>query len=218
MRFFLVLISFGFWVGQIFAQPGQNLVRNPSFEDVTANSFSCVCLCNRHWFAPTGKAKTISTLWTNSPVVQCDTIFSVPHNNSGDQYPRTGGSYLTFYNWPTQGPQGQLTDNWYAFTRLKTPLQANRRYCGEMYLSRPDKKRLICQNFGMVFIPDSPVYALSQTPPFLVETSNFPVTSDLRRIEYFNVPISAHAQGLDLSDTMHWVPLRGGFTASGNER
>jgi hypothetical protein len=87
-----------------------------------------------------------------------------------------------------------------------------------VYLTRADKARTICRNFGMVFVPDSPVFALSQDPPFLVQTSNFPVTSDLRRIEYLNVPISAHAQGTDITDTANWVPLRGGFVANGNER
>ncbi len=215
MRFCLVLISFGFWVGQLLAQPSQNLVRNPSFEDITTDGSNCVGLYNHHWFTPTNSAMLCSTIFQNSPTFACDTVYGVPHTNAGDQYPRTGQSYLMFYNFETsEHSMGQ----WYAYTRLKSQLRANNRYCGEVHLSRADKQLMICQNFGMVFVPDSPAYTLMQYPPYEVQSSNFPVTPNLRRIEYFNLPISAHAQGLDISDTMNWVPLRGGFTANGNER
>jgi gliding motility-associated-like protein len=136
----------------------QNLVINPSFENVNMGSLNCSWYTTaagfnnaiNNWTLPTGGS---SDIFHTSLATSCYCSTNSTHgDNPGQQNPRTGNSYV---NIVTHGSGGCTPYREYVQGQLSAPLIAGQTYEVELYVSLADKMNKGTNNIGIKF---------SQTP------------------------------------------------------
>lgn len=154
MKFYsLVTIYF---LGLSCISHGQNLVPNPSFEDLHAIPCSWVNEDDfrriyKAWFQPTGgTTDVLSTFVDSSCYASC---YSTHPESNGYKTPRTGNVLTVIL---TAG-HGCQDDNYreYLGVKLTEPLIPQKSYYAEMYVSRTDSSQYATNNIGMYFSKDS---------------------------------------------------------------
>ena len=184
--FFLVPLGPGSFV------LGQNLVINPSFEELIKcpdnSSFMYGAIIDaENWFNP-----NTATADLFSPCASHSTSLSAPDNGFGYQQARTGDNYAGIYVF--QSPE--IRD--YAQGTLSTPLLEGAEYCVKFYVSLAEIiSRLSIRTLGVYFSSDkiqSDVYTRFEVVPQIVLDP-----------------------GLENLIT-DWIPMEGSFVAQGGER
>jgi gliding motility-associated-like protein len=186
----------------------QNLVPNPSFEaysDVNPQFCNCGALSNAWndpftpwrltppWYSPSSGSpdcfKPCSPDWK----------YQVPKNLFGFQYPRSGIGY-TLVGCKTYPPDYWQDFREYLQVRLNSPLQENKQYNIEFFVSCIDSTNYAIDRIGM-YISDTIVwlaYSDYHVLPFVPQISN----------PEYNF----------ITDTANWVKISGIYTAHGGEQ
>jgi gliding motility-associated-like protein len=151
-----VFVLFIFYLGLLFTTFSQNLVPNPSFEEI--DSIPCKWtaveefnVLFKDWFQPTrGTTDVFSTYVDPSCFAHC---LSTHEKAMGQQAPRTGrivGAILT-----SGFGCNRYSYREYLSVRLKEKLKKNEVYYAEMYVSHMDKSNIATNNVGFYFSTDS---------------------------------------------------------------
>jgi|694.fasta_scaffold10138_2 hypothetical protein len=188
--FALVVFFIVFGELRLSAQPMHNLVPNPSFDMTDSLGLPPRLFIMDPWIDPNGAS---SDPFTSFYADSCN--FCVPYNGGGFQYPRTGNDYAGFL---TYSPSPGGIQREYVTTHLLQTLTSGRTYCFTMYLSMPEKTRRACNNVGVYFSVDTPIWAPPTNMPYEPQISN---------------DTANH-----LIDTANWMPVQGSFVANGDER
>ena len=163
----------------------QNLVPNPSFEDTLLISGQNFYLEHHitNWNGGRG--------YFNAN--QVGSFGSVPSNDVGYQYPRTGNAYCGIYTYAKYtSPIRQ-----YIQTKLKQKLVYNKKYKVSFYVSLGDTMHAFCNIIGAYFTADS---------------SDIFVGGVLNQI-----PQIQNGLYNDLNDKNNWTLVSDTFVANGNE-
>ena len=163
-----------------------NLVPNGNFEYFTA----CNALPESAppWYDPTGN----SSDYLNSCEENNIWIYSVPHNIYGFQNAHSGKAYallcicIDHFNYRE-----------YIATTLLEPLQKDKKYCFEMYVSLADISEYSINNIGIFF-------------------SNGPIDTTGQGLYIINFTPQISSKNI-ITDTVNWVLIEGSFIASGGE-
>jgi len=175
----------------------QNLTPNPSFEDYvecptgySGIDFPMGTIAVTDWYIPTaGSADYFHSCAGTASLV------SVPANDFGYQYARTGEAYAGGYTYVSCIPGYRE----YIQTRLLSPMIAGHKYHVSFWISLGNTAPFATDQMGALFSPDSMNDPASTT--FITATPQ--VVS----------PVAA-----PYTDTADWQPLAGEFTAVGGER
>lgn len=175
----------------------QNLVPNPSFELYTSCPPSQLSIFYAFpWFQPfnwmgLGIVQSNSSDYFNS----CTSYdySKTPLNSSGYQQPRTGNAYSGIYLY--SNPTGNYRE--YIETPLVSPLEQEKEYCVEFYVSLADSFDTGCNNFGVYFSIDSALYES-------VVITNYNVEPQIENSEI-------------ITDKINWILIKGSYIASGGE-
>jgi outer membrane protein OmpA-like peptidoglycan-associated protein len=118
---------------------GQNLVKNPSFEDYLKcpNALGTFGSELKHWSIPTQG----STDYFNT----CSKVMSAPENFNGIQHPKSGNAYAGFYFYAPADYRE------YIQVELKRKLQKDKKYHLEFYVSLAEGSDFAVKDFGVVF-------------------------------------------------------------------
>ncbi len=165
---------------------GQNLVLNPSFENVTVGNLEC------NWYTAAAQFDNAMNNWTVPTGGSTDIFntalgagcycspFSTHPSSVGQQAPRTGNGYV---NIVTYGDGG--CDPWreYVQGELSTPLVAGQTYEVKFYVSLADKMAVGTNNIGVKFetgayfnASNCPYYAtpdLNYTGPIILDKNGW---------------------------------------------
>jgi len=177
----------------------QNLVPNPSFETIdTCPYYANQIYFASPWFQPCKHFGNTTNSSSSDVFNSCDTsstLVGVPSNAASFQYARTGNGYSGIYG-------SSETSNYREYIEivLNTPLQVNRKYCLQFYISLADYSGIAISNMGAYFSVDS-----------LLDTTFY------HAIDYV-IPQIENPNGNYLSDTVNWMLVSGNFIASGGER
>ncbi len=192
-----------------FSANAQNLVPNPSFE-AYQSIYPYFCDCGSlsspwggaisdtiyltpPWYSPsTGSPDCFKTC---SPGIN----YQVPQNWFGFQYPRTGIGYALI------GCRKFHPDYWkdyreYLQVKLISPLQANRQYYAEFYISLIDTAIYTVDRIGLFFSDTVIFLPLGVTDPL-------PFVPQITNPEYNYI-----------TDDTNWVKISGIYTAHGGEQ
>ncbi len=190
------VLAFLFFVSFCFTSKAQNLVPNPSFENIT----QCPSY-NEIYFAPPWFQPCIhfGNTYNSSSTDLYDTCsnsaeFGIPTNVVGFQYARTGIGYAGIAVY-----EDTINYREYLEVPLLDTLIANKKYCVEFYVSLSNPNVAV-SNFGAYFSADS-----------LLDTTN------LKTIDYVTPQIENPNANM-LNDTLNWMLVSGNFIATGGER
>ncbi len=171
-----------------------NYITNGSFEHTYTCSVNNLALGNIvGWNSVDSTGMAPAGHYVN--YCQSNGCCTVPLNNFGYQYPRTGVAHvLTQLFCPSCGIQRGYLKN-----RLKKELKANSRYCARIFLNSVHACLYSIDAVGMYF-------GGLEVDTFSNPNSAMP--NIIPQIELSSI----------LFDTLNWVPLTGTFVASGNEK
>ncbi len=191
----------------------QNLVNNPSFEDIKT--------CPNDWFdfhvlehcfhVLRGSSDVFNSCYTNTSLLNA----GVPSNKFGHQYPRTGEGYvgqcfidLVIDLSDTTFLESDILCEQFGMT-LKEELVENKKYCVNFYVSLANRHSTIATDaISMLILSDSlPLVYFS--PPEDTIYSNFPQIMH---------PQINNPYGNIIKDTINWVKIEGEFIAQGGEK
>lgn len=147
----------------------QNMVPNPSFENVNAvvcDPFLAIDFdtCNTDWYTPSlGTPDLFSTTISQSCWnFQPNSTYSGPIGLKGSQLPRTGDVMAGFFAYTIAG----LEQREYVQIRLSSPMEACRLYRVSFYVSLADSTEFSTSRIG-AYLSDTP-QILNTDGPFLV--------------------------------------------------
>jgi gliding motility-associated-like protein len=180
-----------------FAQSILNIVNNYSFED----TISCPTNAgqinkSRFWFNPMqpGSPDYYNTCAnSNTLTIPSATRISIPVNEAGYQFPRTGNSYSGLATYVSNLSNFRE----YVKNRLKKTMKASTKYCVTFYVSRSDSS-VFATNLGAYFSNDSIINS-TPSPPYLINVSP--------NIEYSSA----------ISDTLNWFEIQATYLANSGE-
>ncbi|MCB0793268.1 MAG: gliding motility-associated C-terminal domain-containing protein [Flavobacteriales bacterium] len=181
------------WVAMLLgtALHAQNLVPNPSFEQVS----SCPSFASQLDRAAPWTNPTLGTPELYHGCAPLSSYVSVPNNTTGGfQYARTGQGYAGLYTWRTDIANMRE----YAQVQLSAPLQAGTCYRVSMYVNMPNDQPYACDGFGA---------HLSAAPLTANNGQVLPVP-----------PHIDHTAGALITDTLGWTLISGIYDATGGER
>jgi gliding motility-associated-like protein len=168
----------------------QNLVPNPSFEQVT----SCPTFASQldhaaPWFNPTQGTPELY-----HGCAEPQSYVSVPWNTTGGyQYAHAGEAYAGVFTWRTDVENMRE----YAEVELTSPLQAGTCYKVGFYANMPNDHPYACDGIGAHF-------------------SVGPITSNNGYVLPYTADI-ANPDGALITDTAGWTLISGVYTAAGGE-
>ena len=180
----------------------QNLVPNPSFEDVNCPTRytgwpSAIETFVPHWFsANDASPDVISSCAADTGVFQT----TAPQNLFGYQTARTGSNYIamSYYGFGIQ-----FYD--YISVELTEPLQKDSVYDVSFWLSHADSVSYASDNFGLYF--SDTAYRCSGNCEQFVNTGKFNFTPHVRQ-----------TQGEFITNEWGWEQVYGQYMATGDER
>lgn len=169
---------------------GQNLVPNPSFDDITTcPTFASMLGLAAPWYNPTQGTPELYHACAPS-----GDYAGVPENASGGfQYPRTGAGMAGLFVYRT----GIANMREYVEVQLTEPLEAGVCYSFRMFVNQPDDVELISDGIGAHFSIgplESGTIGVLPVAPHIDRTNNLLIT-----------------------DSIGWTEVSGAYTASGGE-
>lgn len=178
----------------------QNLVQNPSFENVNANcsGFTGAGYINLYnWYNPDPTDTCSTPDWFATCL---STLFPThaPNSQLGNQNPRTGQAYAGFigYDATTSGYRE------YVEGELSTPLTAGVSYCVTFYVSLADNSPYAINRIGMYLSNSLTQFTVSHC----TSTVPLPYTPQLQWA------------GTPITDKVNWVKLQWQYVAAGGEK
>ncbi len=176
----------------------QNLVPNPSFENITQcpTGFSQIYLAVP-WFQPSIHYGNITNSSSSDLLNTCElsNTEGVPNNALGYQFARTGNGYANIAEY-----NDLYNYREYLEIQLDSTLIANHHYCVEFYVSLANLSGNAISNMGVYFSNDS-----------LLDTTFY------HAIDYV-IPQIENPSGNMLSDTANWMLISGTYVATGGEK
>ncbi|MBP9739878.1 MAG: T9SS type A sorting domain-containing protein [Chitinophagaceae bacterium] len=194
MKYFTLLLGY-LCYAQI-AKSQYNLIPNYSFED----SLVCPTTANGGPLpSPWKLAQDLPNTNLNANTCSTDPGYSVPNNNVGFQYPKSGQGYSTtdFYISFFFNGRGYLQ------VPLKASLLFGKKYYGEFWASLGNNSRYAVNNIAML-LTDTAVRVNSVDYPMSIGL----IPANPQVYNYSN-PV--------IRDTLNWVKISGVFTAQGGE-
>lgn len=172
-----------------FAQ-GENLVPNPSFEEIEKKPKKLGSIANATgWIAPTG-ARSDIFLAGKSPDID------VPLNIYGKEDAKEGGNYAGIMAFS----YGNKLPRTYVSGKLVSPLKKGMKYCVKMNISLAEASKYACNNMGI---------KLSKKQP---GTDSKVSIIDQPSIVHFNNDLKI------ISARYNWTEICGEFEAEGGEK
>jgi len=168
----------------------QNLVPNPSFEEITScPTFASMLDTAAPWFNPTQGTPELFHACSGSGAYA-----GVPLNHSGGfQQPRTGNAFAGIYVFRADNS----TIREYIEVPLTEPLQAGACYSFSMFVNAANDNELVCDGVGAYFNIGALEVDTWQVLPL--------------------APHIDHPAGVLINDTLGWTEVSGGYTAAGGE-
>lgn len=181
------------------ALSAQNLVQNPSFEDInTCPSTLGEIHKADFWTNPIDTLQSSPDLFH---VCGTSSLISIPNNFSGNQVPHTGNAYAGIIT-TTLFPQGSLPNyREYLQGELTTPLAAGKRYTISFWVSPSDFWKHGTPKLG-VHLRNSPIGPFQTQPT----SSYLPITPQLTN------------DSISLNNTSSWTKLEWTYYALGGEQ
>lgn len=188
----------------------QNLVENPSFEQIEINSTKSSFLLNSvaDWVCPGKEAyhfhQNLKDNGYLGPLKFHKTAlklgYSVPYNFLGTQHPHSGDAYIAM------GTQGYKINekikykyyNFGVYGKLKEPLKRNKLYYAEFYISRADRYPVKFSSIWLSFSDTIYKYEMHDS-------------GNIKK--YYTNP-----QGNYITEYKNWQKISGSFFAAGGEK
>jgi hypothetical protein len=196
--YYLILITCCLLYTKVNAQV--NKVPNASFEDLKQGYFCGVSVLFQDyavsWFQPTEGtpdlfSKKCADMWGTS----------VPNNNFGYQYPRSGENYLGALLLASNNGTGVNRE--YISTKLKDTLTIGKVYCVRLFANLANTRKYATSNIGVCFSIDT---LRNNDPNPALKSHLFNYTPQLTN-SWNNL----------ISDTLNWMLLEWQYQATGNE-
>ncbi|MCV9385665.1 OmpA family protein [Reichenbachiella ulvae] len=179
---------------------GQNMVINPSFEEIWECPYTMdQTKLIKNWF-PFGTADPSPDFFHGCAV---DGFMGVPHNMFGEQKAKSGEAYVGMICYLTsrsgRGWKVPVNHREYIMVQLTKPLVAGNEYYGEFWVNLADACEFSINNIGMYFTRDMP---------------NF----DWQAMEfgYYKAQVQSDPKK-QLDDNNGWTKVSGTFVAKGDE-
>ena len=188
---------------------GQNLVPNPSFENITScppyfGEFNVV-----DWISPNTASPDLFHSCSSGNA-------GVPQNEFGWQYPRTGSAYVGGHTSDFGGNDARE----YIQCQLISPMIVGEDYEVSFYVSRTDSSQKACDNIGAYFsvnaISSSNVFYFNVIPQ-VVSTPNNPIENDTGWVQIIDTITAGFNHqyltiGVFSNDAnTNWIPVIGGW-------
>jgi gliding motility-associated-like protein len=180
------------WIVLIQPMLAQNLVPNPSFEQLTSCPISISEVDKAFpWVAPTDGTSDLYHVCTNTN--PNPSFVEVPNNILGYQVPQNGQGYTGYFAYiPGNGYKE------YIETQLSTPLVVGETYCVSYYVSLSNNSTFAVNGLGAYFATNS----ISANPLYAPGSGFYNVLPVTPQIIFNQV----------ISDTLNWVKLSATFT------
>lgn len=189
-RMFNTLLLVGFVSMGSFAQEGENLISNGSFEatDGKVKKLGGIESATG-WTSPTGAR---ADLFAPSKVPDINT----PENFYGKEEAREGSNYAGFVAYSV----GNKMPRSYVMIKLDTPLKKDMRYCVKFYVSLAESSKYASNEIGANF----------SKKPFATDEKT--IIKDVAHIKH------AENETKKINQTFNWEQICGTFTAEGGEK
>ena len=138
---FISAMSFVFLAPTSFAQEGENLVPNGSFESIGKKPKRLGKIESATgWVSPTGVR---ADLFVETKIPE----IGVPDNAYGQEDPQEGDNYIgvTGFSYGNKVPRS------YVMTKLEAPMKKGMKYCVKMYVSLAEASKYASNNTGVMF-------------------------------------------------------------------
>ncbi|HBS85604.1 MAG: hypothetical protein A2W91_14425 [Bacteroidetes bacterium GWF2_38_335] len=190
----------------------QNLVPNPSFEDLNAYPYEISqWKFVKKWFSiGTADVYHVTPLGMNQ-----DNDVGVPKNSSGYQMPKTGNAYAGII---TSNEINRNFNREYIYTYLTNSLEKDTVYYAEMYVSLASNSVCV-YSLGMYFSDSFPKRAIiTGEIANKVRFVKYKKTDKIYANVFNNSPQVKNPSGNFLYDTLNWTKISGYFKAMGGEK
>jgi Secretion system C-terminal sorting domain len=167
-----------------------NYVSNGGFEEVSPTATLTFLYDGFKYWGPIDTLKGAYYMVGELPPMS-----NAPNCSYGFQYPRNGNNFMLTQFYCNACPR------WYPRNRLKQPLKAGVAYCVKYYVVSTNNSVVAIDNYAAYF-GDSSMDTITKC--------TIPLTYLIPQIE--NTP------GNIITDTLKWIPIKGIFVASGNEK
>jgi hypothetical protein len=159
---------------------GQNLVPNPSFEEIDSCPLFLGDFTLIDWVKPTwGSSDNFHTCSTGQ--------LGVPQNIVGWQIPRTGNAYAGTFG--AASPPNNARE--YLQCQLLTPLEGGEKYEISFWVSRADSSTIACDNLGAYLSATEVSGSFNENLPFIPQV-----------ISFYNSPIVEAISWVQIIDTI----------------
>jgi outer membrane protein OmpA-like peptidoglycan-associated protein len=176
----------------IFAQDGENLVPNGSFETTDGKVKKLGALFSATgWESPTGMS---ADLFTPGKVLEINT----PENIYGKEAPKEGSNYAGIVAYSVGKPPKLARS--YAMTRLESPLKKGKRYCVKFNVSLAEASKYASNNIAANF-SKKPHSSTVKLP--LIEKSHI---------------VHPENDNIKFNKTFSWEQICGTYVAEGGEK
>jgi outer membrane protein OmpA-like peptidoglycan-associated protein len=183
-------MSFVFLAPTTFAQDGENLVPNGSFEAIDKKPKRLGQIVSATgWDSPTGVR---ADLFVETKIED----ISVPLNVYGMEDAKDGENYIgvVAYSYGDKMPRS------YAMTKLESPMKKGMRYCVKMYVSLAEASKYATNNMGAIF--SKKMFGTDSKVSIIEEVSIAHVENDYSTI----------------SARYNWTEICGVYTSTGGEK
>ena len=171
---------------------GINLVQNPSFEEYDSCPVDWGELYkSKHWWG-----------WSTDYYNSCSIYMSVPYNNAGFQYAHSGVAYAGFILYLNNHINvDSLRESIKSI--LIEPLEANKMYCTNFYISLAESSYQQSNNFHVQLDSIGMLFTQNQ-----IQDTNLLICNNCAQVN----------KSISLLDTVNWLKISGNFIASGGEK
>tara|TARA_Y100000385_G_scaffold93544_1_gene96640 strand:- start:3294 stop:4496 length:1203 start_codon:yes stop_codon:yes gene_type:complete len=187
---FISAMSFVFLAPTSFAQEGENLVPNGSFESIGKKPKRLGKIESATgWVSPTGVR---ADLFVETKIPE----IGVPDNAYGQEDPQEGDNYIgvTGFSYGNKVPRS------YVMTKLEAPMKKGMKYCVKMYVSLAEASKYASNNMGVMFSKKQ--FGTESKVPIIEDASIVHLNNDYETI----------------SARYDWTEICGTYTAKGGEK
>jgi len=187
---FISAMSFVFLAPTSFAQEGENLVPNGSFESIGKKPKRLGKIESATgWVSPTGVR---ADLFVETKIPE----IGVPDNAYGQEDPQEGDNYIgvTGFSYGNKVPRS------YVMTKLEAPMKKGMKYCVKMYVSLAEASKYASNNTGVMF-----------------SKKQFGTESKVSIIEDASI-VHLNNDYETISARYDWTEICGTYTAKGGEK
>lgn len=187
---FISAMSFVFLAPVSFAQEGENIVPNGSFESIGKKPKRLGKIESATgWVSPTGVR---ADLFVETKIAE----IGVPDNDYGQEDAKEGENYIGLVGFS----YGNKIPRSYVMTRLESPMKKGLKYCVKMYVSLAEASKYASNNVGVIFSKKQ--FGTESKVSIIEEASILHVDNDYETI----------------SARYDWTEICGVYTSTGGEK